>query len=312
MIEVSNLIKDYGSFRALSGVSFSMKKGEILGFLGPNGAGKSTTMKVLTGFISADGGTATVAGHDVMNDSIAVRRQLGYLPENTPIYEEMGVVEFLRFIAGVRRVPRGKVRERLDTVIGMCGLASMTGKLIGELSRGYRQRVGLAQALIHDPPILIMDEPTSALDPSQTVEIRELVREIGREKSVLLSTHIMGEATATCDRVIIISRGRIVAEGTPESLVRSDEKRRGVLVEARASAEDLRGLLGGLAGVANITEKSAAADGWASCRAIFDAPATDPRETIFAAVREKGWELRELHEETMTLEEFFIKVTTQS
>ncbi|MDX2175984.1 MAG: ATP-binding cassette domain-containing protein [Candidatus Sumerlaeia bacterium] len=310
MIDVSNLTKLYGSTRAVDGISFQIDKGEVVGFLGPNGAGKSTTMKVLTCFIAPDGGTVKVAGHDVVDDSIGVRRSLGYLPENTPLYEEMGVVEFLRFVAGVRGVPSSKRKERLDHVIRSCGLAGVVAKTIGQLSRGYRQRVGLAQALIHDPDILILDEPTSALDPAQIVEIRDLIREIGKTKTVLLSTHIMQEVAATCSRAIIISRGKIVASGTPEELTGQRKGERRVRAEFRAEPKEVEAAARALPGALG-AEAVAGNKGSAVLTATFKDGGGDPAEALYRLARDKDWALRELREDRATLEEVFIRVTKQ-
>ena len=209
-VSVHNLTKTYGSQRALDGISFEARPGEILGFLGPNGAGKTTTMKILTCYLSQTEGTATVCGHDVETDALAVRRQVGYLPEHNPLYKDMYVREYLQFAAGANGVARPK--QRIEELIEMTGLGRERHKQIGALSKGYRQRVGLAQAMLHDPQVLILDEPTSGLDPNQLAEIRELIRTLGKEKTVIFSTHIMQEVQALCDRVIIIDRGRLVAD----------------------------------------------------------------------------------------------------
>ena len=232
MIQVENLTKDYGPFRAVDSVSFNVRKGEVLGFLGPNGAGKSTTMKILTCFLAPTGGTARVAGLDVYEHSLEVRKRIGYLPEDTPIYRDMTVLEFLEFVAEMRGMSRDKRQAGIREVGGRCGLGDVAGKLIGELSKGYRQRVGLAQAMVHDPDIVILDEPTSGLDPNQIVEIRDLIREVGREKTVILSTHILPEVQATCSRMIIINKGKVVADGTPDELrARERGARHHVLIE---------------------------------------------------------------------------------
>src|SRR4051812_12486480 len=251
MIQVQNLTKDYGPTRAVDGVSFNVRKGEVLGFLGPNGAGKSTTMKMLTCFLAPTGGTAKVAGFDVFDDSLEVRKRIGYLPEDTPIYRDMTVLEFLRFAAEVRGMEPARREQRIKEIGGRCGLGDVAGKLVGELSKGFRQRVGLAQAMLHDPDIVILDEPTSGLDPNQIVEIRSLIKEVGKEKTVILSTHILPEVQATCSRILIISSGKLVADGTPDEL-RSREKgsRYRVVVEANGVANDaIKARLGGIAGV---------------------------------------------------------------
>lgn len=219
MIEVKGLVKTYGNKRAVDGITFTVKRGEILGFLGPNGAGKSTTMKVITGFIRPDAGTATVGGIDVAVDPVGVKRQLGYLPESAPAYPEMTVEEFLRFIAEIRGFrATGEKRARVEHVLGLTHLASVRTQTIETLSKGYKQRVGFAQALIHNPPALVLDEPTDGLDPNQKNEVRTLIRSMAAEKAVILSTHILEEVEAICTRVIIIASGRIVADETPSAL----------------------------------------------------------------------------------------------
>jgi ABC-2 type transport system ATP-binding protein len=219
MIEVKGLVKNYGEKRAVDGVSFQVRRGDILGFLGPNGAGKSTTMKILTGFIRADAGTATVDGIDVSRDPVAVKRRLGYLPESAPAYPEMTVEEFLRFIAEVRGFRSSdRKKERVEHVLGLTQLVSVRKQTIETLSKGYKQRVGFAQALIHNPPALVLDEPTDGLDPNQKNEVRTLIKNMAAEKAVVLSTHILEEVDAICNRVIIISRGRVVADETPAAL----------------------------------------------------------------------------------------------
>ncbi len=219
MIEVSGLVKNYGAHRAVDGVSFRVARGDILGFLGPNGAGKSTTMKMLTGFLRPDAGTATVCGHEVVRDSLAVRRSIGYLAESAPAYPEMTVIEFLRFIAAIRgfRAP-AEQSARIQRVIDLCHLASVRTQVIETLSKGFKQRVGFAQALLHDPPVLVLDEPTDGLDPNQKNEVRAIIRGMAAEKAVILSTHILEEVEALCNRVIIISRGKVVVDETPETL----------------------------------------------------------------------------------------------
>lgn len=219
MIEVKDLVKTYGTKRAVDGISFSVNRGEILGFLGPNGAGKSTTMKMLTGFIRPDAGFAKIGGIDVTSDPVGVKRQLGYLPESAPAYPEMTVAEFLGFIAEIRGFcAAAEKRERVEHVLGLTHLNSVRGQTIETLSKGYKQRVGFAQALIHNPPVLILDEPTDGLDPNQKNEVRTLIKNMAAEKAVILSTHILEEVDAICTRVIIISRGRLVADETPAAL----------------------------------------------------------------------------------------------
>jgi ABC-2 type transport system ATP-binding protein len=310
MIEVAGLTKDYGSYRAVDQVSFSVRRGEVLGFLGPNGAGKSTTMKMLTCYLSPTAGRAKVAGHDVFDESIEVRRRIGYLPEDTPIYRDMTVVEYLRFAAEMRGMDTAKIDSRIKEIGQRCGLASVAGKLVGELSKGFRQRVGLAQAMLHDPDILILDEPTSGLDPNQIVEIRSLIKEIGQEKTVILSTHILPEVQATCSRIVIISGGKLVADGTPDSL-RAAEKggRYRVVFESNGvSADAIRERLGSLAGVARCS--TVTGEPGAHAFAIDAAAADDLRKPIFRAAVDNRWPLLELTRESASLEDVFRNLTT--
>lgn len=217
-VSVSNLTKKYQSQRAVDNISFEVKTGEVLGFLGPNGAGKTTTMKIITGYMAPSDGNVKVNGISVLEDPEKIKPLIGYLPESNPLYQEMPVLEYLEFIAELQNVPKNNIQNRIAEMVKVCGLNVEKHKKIGELSKGYKQRVGLAQALIHDPEILILDEPTTGLDPNQIVEIRNLIREIGKEKTVILSTHILPEVEATCDRILIINDGKIVADGTSESL----------------------------------------------------------------------------------------------
>jgi ABC-2 type transport system ATP-binding protein len=217
-VKIENLSKRYGSQRAVDNISFEVKTGEILGFLGPNGAGKSTTMKMITGYLSAGDGTISIGGKNLLEAGDEIKKHIGYLQENNPLYLDMPVIDYLGFCAALQGVSADLINERIRKMVSVCGLNAEKHKKIGELSKGYRQRVGLAQALIHDPEILVLDEPTTGLDPNQIVEIRKLIREIGKEKTVILSTHILPEVEATCDRILIINKGRIVADGTSETL----------------------------------------------------------------------------------------------
>jgi ABC-2 type transport system ATP-binding protein len=311
MIEVDDLTKDYGTTRAVDAVSFTVRRGEVLGFLGPNGAGKSTTMKMLTCYLSPTAGRARVAGHDVFDESLEVRRRIGYLPEDTPIYRDMTVLEYLQFAAEMRAMPVDKIAGRIKEIGVRCGLGDVAGKLVGELSKGYRQRVGLAQAMLHDPDILILDEPTSGLDPNQIVEIRSLIKEIGKEKTVILSTHILPEVQATCSRIVIISGGKLVADGTPEAL-RAREKggRYRVVVESNGvPKEAIRDRLASLAGVARCEMVSGEAGSHAF--AIDAAAAADLRKPIFKAAVDNRWTLLELLRESASLEDVFRNLTTR-
>src|SRR5580700_896467 len=242
MIQANDLSKSFGSFRALDKINFEVKRGEIVGFLGPNGAGKSTTMRILTCFISPTGGSARVNGHDVFDDPLKVRESLGYLPQRAPLYLEMSVLEYLRFAADLRHLDPDTFRKRARSVVEVCGLAQVLGKEIRHLSHGYRQRVGLGQALIHDPPILILDEPTSDLDPNEKAEFLDYLKQIGQERTVLLSTHNLAEVEASCARAIIISRGRIVADGAIDEIrAKSGRVRYVVSVQELATGASYRG-----------------------------------------------------------------------
>jgi ABC-2 type transport system ATP-binding protein len=310
MIQVESLTKDYGPTRAVDQVTFNVRKGEVLGFLGPNGAGKSTTMKILTCYLAPTAGQAKVAGYDVFDQSLEVRRRIGYLPEDTPIYRDMTVREYLEFAADMRSMPRDRSAARIKEIGGRCGLSEVAGKLVGELSKGYRQRLGLAQALLHDPDILILDEPTSGLDPNQIVEIRSLIKEIGREKTVILSTHILPEVQATCSRIVIISGGKLVADGTPDSLrARERGTRYRVVVESNGVARDaIRDRLAGISGVSRC-ELVTGEDG--SHAFAVDASATeDLRKSIFRAAVDNKWTLLELGREAASLEDVFRHLTT--
>ena len=312
MIQVQNLTKDYGPTRAVDGVTFNVRKGEVLGFLGPNGAGKSTTMKMLTCFLAPTGGTATVAGFDVFDQSLEVRKRLGYLPEDTPIYRDMTVVDYLRFAADVRGMEPNLREKRIKEIGGRCGLGDVAGKLVGELSKGFRQRVGLAQAMVHDPDIVILDEPASGLDPNQNAEIQALIKEVGREKTVILSTHILSDVQATCSRVLIISSGKLVADGTPDELrARERSSRYRVVLEAGGAVPDtIKARLVSLPGVIRC-EKVAAEDG-ALAFSIDGNSTEDLRRSLFRAAVDNRWPLLELVRDAASLEDVFRAVTTSS
>jgi ABC-2 type transport system ATP-binding protein len=312
MISVDRLVKRYGRTVAVDGVSFTVQRGEVLGFLGPNGAGKTTTMRILTGFIPPDEGTATLAGHDVVESPLEVRRRIGYLPENAPLYEDMGTLEYLAYVGDMRAIPRVEVRPRLARIVDVCGLGPAVGKKIGQLSKGFRQRVGLAQAMIHEPDILVLDEPTSGLDPNQIIEIRNLIRTIGREKTVILSTHILPEVSATCGRVIIIAKGRLVASGTPEELSRQAAGGVAVTVSLRGEGSDMEGGLHALSVAQGV--EFLGRDGEAlryRVRAQDGVDAGRLAEAVSALAALRGWALRELTPRTVSLEDVFRELTTR-
>lgn len=313
-IVVDGVSKTYGDFRALKAINFRIRPGEIVGFLGPNGAGKSTTMKILTCFMAATQGRASVAGFDVHTQSQQVRRRVGYLPENVPLYDEMLVFDYLKFIAEIRQIPRPDRRKRIDEAVERTGLGSMVHREIRELSKGYRQRVGLAQAIIHQPDVLILDEPTTGLDPNQIIEIRDVIKEIGREKTIVFSTHIMQEVTAVCDRIIIIHQGEIVADGTLRDLEDAvAQTEPGLLVEfarehpasagAPADPQALRAHLAELPGVHRVKEVAGALDNL-SFRLLTAQP-DRVRTALFQAEVAQPRGLLSLTRAEPTLEEIF-------
>ena len=307
MIEVRELTKSYGTTVAVDNVTFDAHAGEVLGFLGPNGAGKTTTMRILTCYLSADAGTATVAGYDVFEESVEVRKHIGYLPESAPLYTDMGVIEYLNFMTQVRNIPKSQRKERIRTVIDTCGLDDVIQKDIGELSKGYRQRVGLAQSLIHDPPILILDEPTSGLDPNQISEIRNLIKNIGQEKLVLFSTHILPEVSATCSRILIINNGKIVANGTPEELSSQAKGEEIVHITIRGTQETIETQLNELEFVSQWNQVGT--DNGTVTYQINAAHGSDAAEALFHVVVENGWSLTELRQESLDLEDVFRNLT---
>lgn len=303
-IRIEDLTKRYGTQTAVDGISFTVRAGEVLGFLGPNGAGKTTTMKLICGLAAPDGGRITVGGHDVARDPDAVRRMIGYLPESNPLYDEMPVLDLLRFTARIQGVPTDRIDARLQAMVEHCGLEREKHKRIGELSKGYRQRVGLAQAMVHDPEVLILDEPTTGLDPNQIVEIRELIKELGRAKTVIFSTHILPEVEATCDRILIIDRGRIQADGGPEEL-RSKAHGRAV-VSVTIEDGDKAHVKAALAGLPQVELVSEAPDG--SLLLHLHSGARVER-AVFQLCVQKGWTLTGLHVQEVRLEDVFRELT---
>src|SRR6201996_7393905 len=249
MIEVENLSKTYSGFRAVQGINFHVDKGEIVGFLGPNGAGKSTTMKILSGYLPPTDGKIRIAGFDVVTESIEVRKRIGYMPENVPLYTDMRVNEFLRFRAELKKVAGKKIKDRVETVKELCSLKDVENKIIGTLSKGYRQRVGLADAMVHDPDLLILDEPTIGLDPNQIRAVRDLIKDLGKHHTILLSTHILSEVELTCSRVLVINKGKIEASDTPANLTKVVRGGGSVQIEARAAAADITAKLQALPNV---------------------------------------------------------------
>ena len=303
MIEVEGLTKRYGERTAIRGLTFQAKKGEVVGFLGPNGAGKTTTMRILTGFMPPSEGKGRVAGYDLMTDSIEVRRRVGYLPENVPLYPEMTVVQYLDFMAELRQVPNRN--DRVDEVMEQVHIADRAESFIGQLSKGLRQRVGLGQALLHKPEVLILDEPMEGLDPQQQIEVKRLIREVGQAHTVMLSTHILSHAQELCNRVIIINNGQIVAEDTPDRL--SSQLAGGGRVHLLVEG-DGDGLLQELRGLPGLADVSVVSDGHFE---IETTPGPDARPQIASTVVGGGWKLLELRRDRLSLEEIFIQLTRE-
>ncbi|MBI4169774.1 MAG: ATP-binding cassette domain-containing protein [Acidobacteria bacterium] len=303
MIEANGLTKVFGGRPAVDGVTFTVSKGEILGFLGPNGAGKTTTMRILTGFIPPTSGSARVAGFDVQDEPIEVKKRIGYLPEHPPLYREMLVRPFLQFVATIRGVPRREVKAKVDRAIERCGLSTVAGRLIGLLSKGFQQRVGLAQAILHDPEVLILDEPTIGLDPSQIREIRNLIKSFAGEHTVILSTHILAEVTMTCGRVLIINEGKIATDETLERLATRGETRRIALRLAR-TGDGVAEAIGAIPGVLSVRRE----DGRDGAFIVETDGARDVREEIAAKAVGQSWGLLEMRTLTLSLEDIFIRI----
>ena len=311
MIEVENLTKQYGAVRAVDQISFRVDKGEILGFLGPNGAGKTTTMRILTGFLPATSGTARVAGFDVFEKSLEVRKRIGYLPENPPIYPEMSVKGYLDAVARLKQVPADRRKARVDAAMEMARITDKREELIKRLSRGYKQRVGLAQALVHDPEVIILDEPTVGLDPKQIIEVRHLIKGLAGNHTILLSTHILPEVSMTCDRVVIIHQGRIVANmPVNPAQERGSEVVMAEIKPGTGGAQAVRALLERTSGVKRVALE--APDGTGRVQARIECePGRDLRSRIAAELVGNGHELFELRASRVSLEEIFLQVTTQ-
>lgn len=305
-IKIENLSKQYGPQRAVDNISFEVKTGEILGFLGPNGAGKTTTMKMITGYLSVVEGDIVIGGKSLKDAGDEIKRHIGYLQENNPLYLEMPVIEYLRFCAALQGVDSSRVDERVRTMVGKCGLNAEKHKKISELSKGYRQRVGLAQAMIHDPEILVLDEPTTGLDPNQIVEIRKLIREIGKEKTVILSTHILPEVEATCDRILIINKGKIVADGTSDSLRKQASGSEFLKIRIEdAPVEQIQRSLEALSSVSKVDVSDVAMNRFE----VQSKPGQNSKREIFKLCVEKNWVLTELTPLETRLEDIFRNLT---
>lgn len=316
MIQANSLSKAFGPVRALDNINFEVRKGEVVGFLGPNGAGKSTTMRILTCFISPTGGSATVHGFDVFDSPLEVRQRLGYLPQRAPLYQDMSVWEYLEFASQIRGLDPGGFKARLTKVVEVCGLAQVLGKPIGELSHGYRQRVGLGQALIHDPPILILDEPTADLDPNEKAELLKYIKEIGKDRTILLSTHNLNEVEEACARAIIVSKGRVVADGNLDDIrsrsgatrytISVDEKS-GLGGKAAPKAEEVKQSLQAISGTQRVNEKPS--DESAHRFELVAPREVDLRSDLFRLAVDKGWTLLELQRDAQSLDSVFRDLT---
>lgn len=309
MIKVEGLTKRYGPTTAVNNISFQVDRGEIVGFLGPNGAGKTTTMRILTGFLPPTLGKASVAGYDVMQQPLEVKKRIGYLPETPPLYPEMEVVEYLDFVARLKGIASAEVPSRVDAVLERCALGHVRHKIIGHLSRGYRQRVGLAQALIHGPDVLILDEPTAGLDPKQIIDVRKLIHALGGEHTIILSTHILPEVSGTCSRVLIINEGRLEASDTPENLTARLQGHESLWLDVDGPAPEIEQALNAVPGVSRVIREN----GHAKRTTWQVETGKDPaiRSHIARAVVERGWGLFEIRPVGLSLEEIFLKLTAK-
>jgi ABC-2 type transport system ATP-binding protein len=306
MIRVENLVKSYGGILAVDDLSFSVGKGELVGFLGPNGAGKTTTMRILSCYLPATSGVVEISGHDVFADSIAVRQRIGYLPENVPLYSDMRVSEYLVYRGHLKGMHGKRLRSRTADVVEMCELGDVRTRIIGQLSKGFRQRIGLADALLNEPDVLILDEPTIGLDPNQIRNVRNLIKRLGGQHTVLLSSHILAEVEMTCQRVLIINRGRIVASDTPVNLAGALKGNMQVMVEIKADSREVCAELGKIQGVVRVSCLNEGPWGSFMCETTRG---VDPRGDIFNTASRKGWQLRELREEKRNLEDIFVALT---
>lgn len=311
MIHVENLTKYYGDLCAVDRINLDVHKGEILGILGPNGAGKTTTLRMLTGFIRPSAGTIRIKDYSIEEHSLEIRKLLGYLPESAPLYHDMLVYDYLNYVADIREVEKSRKPSRIREMADLCGLNEVMHKPVAELSKGYKQRVGLAHAMMKDPEILVFDEPTSGLDPNQIIEIREIIRKIGKEKTVVLSTHILSEAEATCDRVVIINQGKIAADGTMESLKKSATGEYSIhLCLRNAGLEEARNELRAVSGVESITAEEG--DGAMLRVKISCRSSDDLREKLYEKIKQTHWILLEFYQERQSLESIFQKLTLES
>ncbi len=311
MIEISDLTKYYGDLCALDNVTFSVRKGEILGLLGPNGAGKTTALRLITGYLAPTSGTVTAKGISVKDDPLAIKKMIGYLPESAPLYQDLLVYDYLGYVADIRGFEGEKKEERIRELSDICGLREVMHRSIHEISKGYKQRVGLAHAMMSDPEILVLDEPTTGLDPNQIVEIRNIIKQIGREKTVILSTHILSEVEASCDRVVIIHRGKIVADSSTDELKKSSRSEYSVDISLKgAELEDVQSRLSSIQGITEV--QSAGSENGISNFHLLCKTDRDIRENIFNEIKKTGWALLELKREAKSLEKVFRELTKEN
>jgi len=310
MIQVENLTKYYSDLCAVDQINLNIQKGEILGLLGPNGAGKTTTLRMLTGFLRPSSGNVNILNYKIEENPLEIKKILGYLPESAPLYHDMLVYDYLNYVADIRGIEKGRKLDRIHQLADLCGINEVMHKPVNELSKGYKQRVGLAHAMINDPEILILDEPTSGLDPNQIVEIRQIIKQIGKEKTIILSTHILSEAEATCDRVVIINRGKIVADGSTESLKEAaGDKRHIHLTLQNAEFKSVDKVLSNLEAISNVTriaESDSQLEVRLDCRT-----ASDQRAAIYQQIKQTDWIMLDFHQETQTLETIFRELTLE-
>jgi len=312
VIEVQNVTKRYGPTLAVDNVSFRVEKGEIVGFLGPNAAGKTTTMRIITSFMPATEGQVSVAGYDVFDEAMEVKKRIGYLPENPPLYPEMRVTDYLRFVAALKGVAKSQISKQVDRAVELTTLGEMQNRLIKKLSKGFRQRVGLAQALINEPDVLILDEPTVGLDPKQIIEVRELIKSLAADHTIILSTHILPEVSMTCERVVIINRGRIVAEDTVENLMSSVDSGESLVLQVDGPFDAIQEKIGAVDGVKTVNlDSGASAAGTATAIRVDCEPGKSVRREVAKTIVTNDWGLLELRPISRTLEDVFLELTTE-
>jgi len=311
MIEVDRINKTFGVSTALDDVSFQVESGEILGLLGPNGAGKTTMMRILTGFLAPTSGNARVGGFDIQKNALDAKRKFGYLPESAPVYKDIRIINYLQYVCAMKSIPQSERKKQIESVMGKCGLSDVKSRIIGNLSKGYRQRVGLAQALLGDPEILILDEPTEGLDPKQIIDIRNLIREFGGNRTVILSTHILPEVSMVCERVIILNKGKLIAVDTPENLTSQMQNQSIITVGVIGPAEHIESTIKEIPGVISAELQADASNNEENTFCIQVQKKIDIRSRLAEKIVSNRWKLIELHTESLSLEEIFVHLVTQ-